>query len=87
MMKKHKYIIIILLFALAIPLVFWWGVGLGRGIDDVLTNHGEELIRLQCDIQGLQIHVAELIVDNDRLKYQLNKMQIYQDTIKIHIPQ
>lgn len=64
-----------MLFVSAIPLTFWWGVKHGNSIDSMLFAHGTELIRLQKDIQRLQVHAAELIVENDKLKVLIGKTQ------------
>lgn len=85
-MKRHKHIIIAALIAMAIPLSFWCGVKRGNSIDTMLFAHGTELIRLQNDIKGLQIHVAEMTVENHRLRTQINEIETYQDTIRIHLP-
>jgi len=86
-MKKYKYLIVAALFAMAVPPVFWWGVGRGREIDAVFVTHGKELIRLQKDIKGLQLHVAELNIKNHRLKSRLESVQkanlAYQEKIRI----
>ena len=83
-MKKYKWAFITMFFVLSIPLVFWWGVGYGHALDSVLTVHGEELILLQKDIQEMQLHIAELAVENHKLRARISKIQINQETIRIH---
>lgn len=74
-MKKHKWFIATILIAFAIPLVFWWGVDRGNEIDSMVTAHGYELIRLQKDIQKLQLHIAELAVENHKLRVRIYNNQ------------
>jgi len=77
-----------MLFVLAIPLVFWWGVGRGHEIDAWLTIHGAELIRLQRDIKELQLHIAELEVKNRKLQSQMFKNwhtnKVYENALKAY---
>ena len=77
-----------MLFVLAIPLVFWWGVDRGNEIDSMITVHGHELIRLQRDIQELQLHIAELEVKNHKLQSQMFKdwhtNKIYKDALNAY---
>ena len=86
-MKKYKYLIAAVLFVSIIPLVFWWGVSWRRAMDAALIIHGEELIRLQKDIQELQLEMAKINVKNHRLKSLLESVQkanlAYQEKIGI----
>lgn len=87
-MKKHKWLIIAILFILALPPVFWWGVKRGHEIDSMLVNHGYELIRLQKDIQTLQYHIADLEIKNHKLRVKMNNNwhtnRMYENALKAY---
>jgi len=87
-MNKYKWPIITMLFVLAIPLIFWWGVSRGNEIDSMITIHGHELIRLQRDIKELQLHIAELEVKNHKLQSRMFKdwhtSKVYENALKAY---